>query len=118
MGGQQYWNFDALNCFGSFVRASGRCFFDLSGFEAADADIDTPNRSIGEQNLHPLEVWEEAAPRDTGDFLTDTAGFFGKTASRDRMTDQWFLLADNTCSHSPNTFQFQLVEIGAIQATV
>ena len=99
--GEGFRNGGVLRCFSSFVRTSGRCFFDLSGFEAADADIDAPDRSIGEKDLYPLEVREEAAPRDTGDFLTDTAGFFGKTAPCNRMTDQWFLLADRTCSHRP-----------------
>ena len=102
----------------SDVRTTGRGFFDFSGLQTTHADLNTAHRSVQKDDFHLLEVRVEAAARNAGDLFADPAGLFRETATNDRIAGQRFLFADSARFHSPNTFQFQLVEIGAIPTTV
>lgn len=66
-----------LSGFGDACEAAGRRFFDLAGFETAYADINTSDSTVWKEYFDRLKVWIEAAAGDSGDFFTDTAGFFG-----------------------------------------
>ena len=79
------WSLDLTALGGGDVGAAGRSFFDFSGLQTTHADIDAAYRSVQEEDLHPLEVREEAAARYAGDLSTDTAGLFRETATHDRI---------------------------------
>ena len=91
---------------------------DFPGFDATNANIDAAHGSVRKENFHPLEVRHKTAARDSGGLDTDPARFLFQTATGDGVPDDRFLFTNGTCFHSPNTFQFQLVEIGAIPTTV
>ena len=60
-----------------------RGLFDFAGLKAFDANIDAADGSIRENDPGRLQVGKEAAARNAGDLLTNTAGLFGKTVLGD-----------------------------------
>lgn len=59
----------------------GDGFRHFAGLEAAGTDVNPADRSVLEADLDLLEVGVETAAGDSGNFLTNTAGLFGKTAA-------------------------------------
>ena len=83
----------------SDVRTAGWSLFDFPGLQTTHTDIDAAHRSVQKENFHLLDVGEEAATRNAGDFFTDAAGFFCETATNDRIPRERFLFADSARFH-------------------
>ena len=83
----------------SCLELVGSCFRDFSSLKASHADPDPADGPVLKAGLDALEIGEESAAGNAGDFFTDSTCFLGKTAAGNRTSHERFFIADGAMIH-------------------